>query len=240
VRKARRGQFYGLFDAMIAYSRRGAAEYVEMGFSPERVFVAPNAVAFRPKSAPPPRPFSEAGRSRLLFVGRLQARKRIDHLLLACAALPDALQPELQIVGDGPARGELEELASTLYPRAEFHGERRGSELEPIFAWADLFVLPGTGGLAVQQAMAHGLPVIVAEGDGTQDDLVRPENGWRVPAGDIQALADTLGQALASRARLRQMGEASYRLVVEEINVEKMVEAFLSAFRAVSPVQGQV
>jgi len=29
--------------------------------------------------------------------------------------------------------------------------------------------------------MAYGLPVIVAEGDGTQSDLVRPENGWRIP-----------------------------------------------------------
>jgi glycosyltransferase involved in cell wall biosynthesis len=87
--------------------------------------------------------------------------------------------------------------------------------------------------------MAHGLPVIVAEGDGTQDDLVRPENGWRVPAGDIQALTVTLEQALASKGRLRQMGEASYRLVVEEINVEKMVEAFLSAFRAVQATPGE-
>ena len=49
-------------------------------------------------------------------------------------------------------------------------------------------MLPGTGGLAVQQAMAHGLPVIVAQGDGTQDDLVRPENGWQIPPDDLAAL----------------------------------------------------
>ena len=42
------------------------------------------------------------------------------------------------------------------------------------FAGADLFVLPGTGGLAVQEAMSYALPVIVAKGDGTQEDLVRP------------------------------------------------------------------
>ena len=92
---------------------------------------------------------------------------------------------------------------------------------------ADLFVLPGTGGLAVQQAMAYGLPVIVAQGDGTQDDLVRPGNGWQVPPDDLPALQACLEAALADPARLRQMGAESYRIVRDEINVEQMVAVFV-------------
>jgi glycosyltransferase involved in cell wall biosynthesis len=133
------------------------------------------------------------------------------------------------VVGDGPAREALENLSRKIYPRAEFVGAKHGDELEPYFSKADLFVLSGTGGLAIQQAMAHGLPVIVAHGDGTQDDLVREENGWQVPPDDLQALTNTLQRAISDPGKLRLMGAASYRIVAEEINVDKMVEVFIHA-----------
>jgi len=106
--------------------------------------------------------------------------------------------------------------------------------LKPYFAQADLFVLPGTGGLAVQEAMAHGLPVIVAKGDGTQDDLVRAGNGWQIPPDDFDALVAAMKNALSDSPRLRKMGAESYRIVSQEINLEKMVEAFVRALNSVS------
>lgn len=236
-RRRGRLKFLGMLDGMIAYSRRGAEEYRNLGFPAERIFVAANAAAPRPAAPPPTRPPGFTERPRLLFVGRLQERKRLDNLLLACAALPAGLQPRVQIVGDGPARSELEALAQRVYPQTEFTGARYGPELEATFAAADLFVLPGTGGLAVQQAMSFGLPVIVAEGDGTQDDLVRPGNGWRIPARDLEALKSTLQTALADAGRLRQMGAESYRIVAEEANLEHMVEVFLQALAAVQTLR---
>jgi glycosyltransferase involved in cell wall biosynthesis len=170
----------------------------------------------------------------VLFVGRLQPRKRIDNLLRACAALPEGVQPELWIVGEGPARMELQRQAGAIYPQTKFFGERRGHELDALFTTADLFVLPGTGGLAVQEAMAHGLPVIVAQGDGTQTDLVRPENGWLIPPDDLQALEAVLGEAFSDPARLRRMGAESYRIVAEEVNLEAMVGIFVQALCSVT------
>ncbi len=231
-RQTRRIRFLSRFDALIAYSRRGADEYAALGFPPERIFVAPNAVAPRPAAPQPRRPLRLDEPLVLLFVGRLQARKRLDNLLRACAALPGTLQPRLWIVGDGPARAELESLAADVYPQARFLGARHGPELAFVFAEADLFVLPGTGGLAVQEAMTYGLPVIVAQGDGTQDDLVRPENGWLVPPGDPAALTEALRLALSNAPRLRAMGAESYRIVSEEVNLEKMVEVFVGVLEA--------
>jgi glycosyltransferase involved in cell wall biosynthesis len=144
------------------------------------------------------------------------------------------VRPDLVIVGDGPERGNLEALAKQIYPSTQFVGARHGDELKPYFTEADLFVMPGTGGLAVQQAMSHGLPVIVAKGDGTQDDLVRPENGWQIPPEDYNALVATMREALSDIERLREMGGESYRIVSEEINLEKMVEAFVRALNTVS------
>lgn len=233
-RRRARQRFLLSLDGLIAYSRQGAEEYRRLGFPPERVFVAPNAVTPRPKGAPPSRPPLEGRAATLLFVGRLQARKRVDHLLWACAALPASLQPRLLIVGEGPARPALEALAQQVYPQAEFCGARYGVALEALFAQADLFVLPGTGGLAAQQALAQALPLIVAEGDGTQNDLVRPTNGWLIPPNDPEALRHALQEALSDPQRLRRMGAESFRLAQEEFNIETMVTRFIEALHQVS------
>ena len=229
-----RKDFLAGFDALITYSSQGAAEYARSGFPAERIIVAPNAVARRPQFPPPERlPHYQDGKAVVLFVGRLQTRKRVDFLLRACAALESSQPLQLWIVGDGPARLELETLAGKIYPQARFFGARFGTELEPLFSAADVFVMPGTGGLAVQQAMSFALPVIVAEADGTQADLVRTENGWSLPPGDLDALISTLRQALENVTRLRQMGLASYRIVAEEINLENMLKAFEQAVQLV-------
>ncbi len=227
-------RFLNNFDGLIAYSQRGADEYAAYGIPREKIFVAHNAVSAAPTTPPDRRPLT-VDHASILFVGRLQARKRIDSLLRACAVLsevegPDA--PRLVIVGDGPERENLEQVARQAYPSTQFIGAKHGDDLKPYFAEADLFVLPGTGGLAVQEAMSHGLPVIVAKGDGTQDDLVRPENGWQISPGDDGALVSTLREALSDVGRLQKMGAESYRIVSQEINLEKMVEAFVKALNS--------
>ncbi|MCX6056219.1 MAG: glycosyltransferase family 4 protein [Chloroflexi bacterium] len=229
-----RNQFLNSFDAVIAYSHTGAEQYLKVGFDPEKVFVAANAVSPKPPlNAPQRRVLSGDNRPTLLFVGRLQERKRVDKLLQACAMLPADCQPELVIIGDGPDRFRLEQFAHQTYPQAIFTGAKHGAELDPFFQKADLFVLPGTGGLAVQQAMAHALAVIVGEADGTQGELVRPENGWILPDSKVTTLTRTLADAFQNRKRLREMGFASYRIVSEEVNLESMVETFAKAIKSV-------
>jgi glycosyltransferase involved in cell wall biosynthesis len=225
-------RFIRQFSAMISYSQRGADEYAALGFPREKIFVAHNSVSAKPTSSMPQRPLTFNLRQTLLFVGRLQARKRVDSLLRACAEMES--NPRLLIVGDGPERSALESLAREVYPSAEFIGAKHGVELKPYFEQADLFVLPGTGGLAVQEAMSYGLPVIVAKGDGTQDDLVRAWNGWQIQPEDYAALVSAIKNALSDRARLREMGKESFRIVSEEINIQKMVESFVTALNSVA------
>ena len=227
MREGGRVNFLRQFNALISYSQRGADEYASLGFPLDNIFVAHNSVSPSPTWPLPKRPNTFGERPCILFVGRLQFRKNVDLLLGACAELDP--QPRLVIVGDGPEREALESLAQEIYPSAEFVGAKHGVELKPYFTEADLFVLPGTGGLAIQEAMSYGLPVIVAQGDGTQDDLVREGNGWQIPPNDFDSLLATMKDALSDVARLRRMGEESYRIVKEEINIEKMVDVFVSA-----------
>lgn len=234
LRLKRRKHFIQQFDALITYSQAGAQEYAELGFPQQAIFTAPNAVAPKPTQPAPQRPPAYApGGPVALFVGRLQARKKVDMLIRACAALPREQQPVLWIVGDGPLRRELEALAAEIYPKAKFYGAQHGSELEQLFQGADLFVLPGTGGLAVQQAMAHALPVIVGAADGTQSDLVREQNGWMLTTGSTQELSHKIAEALGDLPRLRAMGLYSYEIVSRDVNLENMVTVFVSAVNSV-------
>jgi glycosyltransferase involved in cell wall biosynthesis len=159
-------------------------------------------------------------------------RKKLDNLFNACAQLEE--KPEIIIVGDGPDRRHFELTASRIYPKAVFVGMKYGDELKKYYEETDLFVLPGTGGLAVQEAMANGMPVVVAQGDGTQDDLVGPKNGWLIPPDDVPALTATLREALSDLPRLRKMGVESYKITKEEINIETMADKFINAINTVN------
>ncbi len=219
-----------MYDALITYSSAGKQSYAAAGFPEERIFVACNAAAPRPNRPIPERlPDRYDGQPIVLYVGRLQKRKRLDLLMRSCAALPEELRPRLWIVGDGPIRAELESAAAEFYPQTEFFGALYGDELTARFDRADLFCLPGTGGLALQQAMASALPLIAAEADGTQADLVRPSNGIQVAPGDPDALIAALTSMLANPVRLRKMGAESFRIVRDEINLEAMAAVFAKA-----------
>jgi glycosyltransferase involved in cell wall biosynthesis len=225
-----RGRMLRHLDAVVAYSTRGAAEYAEAGIPVDRIYVAPNAVE-RPPVRPPTRSLAVKRPVRIVFVGRLQSRKRVDDLLQACAGATPA--PELWIVGDGPDRQRLASRAARVFPEAVFTGALHGADLRARLDRADLFVLPGTGGLALQQAMARGLPVIAARGDGSQEDMVTPDNGWLVPPGGWEALAEILREALADPARLRRMGLASHYLAIHRFHPDVMVEVFDRALQEV-------
>jgi len=239
IRAHHRKIFLLSLDAVISYSNKGAKEYISLGIPESKVFVAPNAAATKTLSTPPYRGITIDGKLCVLFVGRLQKRKRVDNLIRACALLPDEIKPRLIIVGDGSVKHELIDLAEVIYPETDFPGALYGQDLEEQFLQADLFVLPGTGGLAVQQAMSYGLPVIMEEGDGTQSELIREKNGWVLPTNDLNALKFTLLQALTDVPKLRMMGNESYKIIKEEINIERMADAFVNVFSKVVPAYQQ-
>jgi len=230
-------KFLSQFDMMISYSQKGAEEFLNMGFNPSQVVIAPNAVLRRP-SAMIKRSlkFSEEGPI-ILYVGRLQERKKIDNLIQACDEVGKQRKLQLWIVGDGPEKESLKSMADDILPRTRFFGALHGDDVSPLFEKADLFILPGTGGLAVQEAMSYGLPVIVAEADGTQSNLVRPENGWMIQGEDVLQLTECLETALRSSEKLREMGRRSFSIVQNDVNLEIMVDVFLSAIDTVMEKQ---
>jgi phosphatidylinositol alpha-1,6-mannosyltransferase len=164
----------------------------------------------------------------ILSVGALEPRKKVDQLIEAYKiARKDVPGLRLAIIGDGPDRGRLEAL---------FGGDSgitfAGSILDGVGRWfqvADLFVLPSEGGLAINQAMAYGVPVIATSADGTELDLVKNgETGQLTDEDDIPAMAGAIVAILADPEHARAMGARARQFIMTEVTLDNMVKQVLS------------
>ena len=173
----------------------------------------PNGVdtnAFVPATRTLGRPFT------MICVARLIERKGQHHLLQAFAQLR-AASPEpmaLIFVGTGDAEPQLREMAANLQvaDAVTFKGFVPREHMPPVYHEADVFVLPSQHegmSIALLEAMASGLPVVVTDTGGTAELVTQGANGEIVPWGDVPMLTTAL-QRLANDVEQRQrMGEES-------------------------------
>jgi glycosyltransferase involved in cell wall biosynthesis len=153
----------------------------------------------------------------ILFAGRLAAKKGVDHLIRAMAdrRLRDR-GATLQIIGNGPLREELEQLARTLgvAPQVSFRGSLPHAELARAMQAATIFCAPfvvGTDGdregtpTILLEAAASGIPIVTSDVGGCGDIIRAGHSGWLLPPGDEEALASALVEALDNPDRARTM-----------------------------------
>ncbi len=151
---------------------------------------------------------------RVLFVGRLVEKKGLAVLLEALRSVP--LGWSLDVVGDGPLRGELEARAAGLPVR--FLGQATKDDLARSYAGCDLLVAPSVPAasgdqdglpVALLEAMSAGCPVVASRLAGIDEAVVDGETGLLVPPGDAAALAAALTRLLGDRALRDRLGAAA-------------------------------
>ena len=114
----------------------------------------------------------------------------------------------LVIVGDGPYRKTLEEMA----PDATFLGFRSGKELARIYASSDIFVFPGsaeTFGQVVLEAAMSGLPTVVTAGSIPSESVVPGETAITVSPGDVGGMGHAIETLLDDAGLRERMGNAA-------------------------------
>lgn len=119
------------------------------------------------------------------------------------------IEARLLIVGDGPARPDLE----AALPDAHFTGFLRGTELAVAYASSDVFVFPSdteTFGNVTLEAMASGLPTVCADAVGSRDLVDEGTTGALCPPGNVRAFADALAPLLTNAKQRRTMGRAAH------------------------------
>jgi glycosyltransferase involved in cell wall biosynthesis len=162
------------------------------------------------------------------WIGRMTAVKRTDVVLRAFRRLrQEGVDAVLCMVGDGPDRRSVEDLAGELGIMRDclFPGYRE--DVGPFFAAFDVFVLPsGNEGTPVTaiEALASGCPVVATRVGGVPDVVTDGEDGFLVEPGDVDALAARLAQ-LASDPGLRAtMGGAGRERMRGRYAVDRLID----------------
>lgn len=169
------------------------------GMAPRRPVVLPNAVLEAELVASPDDAPRLEGAPALLSVGRLDAVKRL-HDAVAVLAHPGMEAAVLHVVGRGPDRGRLEEVARSLgvAARVRFYGFVADASVAAMAAGADVFVMPsaveGMPTVLIEMLLL-GCPVVASDIPGNRSILEEAGlTGALYPPGDVAALATRVGQ----------------------------------------------
>jgi glycosyltransferase involved in cell wall biosynthesis len=175
------------------------------------------------------------GKRVILFTGRLVPHKGVDQILRALALLPDDVA--LVVVGRGPRLDALVGLARRLglEGRVRFCPSVGDAELPAYFRAADLFVFPSRNrlegfGLAVAEAMASGLPVVVADMPGVREVIEPGVEGLLADPLLLSDLAEKVRDLLDDPGRRASMGAAARRRAEARYGVGTVVDALVSLY----------
>jgi glycosyltransferase involved in cell wall biosynthesis len=216
---------------VVAVSGAVRDAWAAAGLSAERVVVVPNGVDLAEGRAAPGAAERRAVRRELgvaqgapvvATVSLLRPGKGLEVLLAAAPAVLAAHpRARFAVVGDGPARAELEAGAAAggVGEAVAWTGFRR--DVPALLAAADLFVLPSLDDAfptAILEAMAAGLPVVATRAGGIPEIVDDGATGLLVPPGDAAALARAISTLLADPAARKSLGEAGRRRAGERFS----------------------
>lgn len=213
-RNWKNGQFNDSVDHYICPSQEVMDRHVQMGLSPERMSIIPNA-------CPDPQEYTAASepsqRMEISFVGRL-VREKGAHVLLSAWKKLSSLRrakSRLNIIGDGPELNLLKALAGSD-PRIAFHGALDRRNTLQHLCQSNMLVCPSIWaepfGLTIIEAMGSCLPVIASKLGGPAKIVDHGRSGYLVEAGDCTALGHKMNELLASPTRAHEMGQHGRRI----------------------------
>ena len=219
-------------DRVICNSRAAARGLENNGISSQKITVIPNALpntAFA-LNAPP----QSQGRVRVVMVARMNDAAKRHDVFLKAAARVVSTKPNVEfvLVGDGPLRQGLEVMTSNLGLKnhVTFLGDQR--DVPAVLASCDISVLTSSSeslSNAIMESMAAGLPIIACRVGGN-DELIRDgENGFLVPAGIEQEVAQRIVMLLTQPELRKRLG-ATARRDAENFTVERVCKQYTSLY----------
>lgn len=218
---------FALIDGFIGTSEAVRRDLLSMGIEPSRVTVISSGVDTDLFTPPAPGARREARRCLgigeddkvVISVGRLHPMKGYSELIAAAARLRLQSSLKFLIVGDGPEREALQRQSVDL-PAVRFIRGVHHEEVPRYLYAADIFVLPSidlpgtteTTPTALLEAMACGLPVVCTDSGGMPDIVGNGKNGYVVPQGEPDALADAISALITDENSRRNFGDHNVAL----------------------------
>jgi glycosyltransferase involved in cell wall biosynthesis len=170
---------------------------------------------------------------RLVMVARFEAQKDHTTLLHALSGLKEQSW-ELDLIGDGPLRRDMELLAGNLGLDARIHflGQRR--DVDECLARAHISLLVSNWEgfpLTILEAMRARLPVVASSVAGIAEAIRDQETGYLVPRGDANVLRDRISRLLGSAALRTEMGVRGRSRWEQHFTLDQMVDHTLAVYR---------
>ena len=197
--------FYPRADARVVVSHAAAMDLARIGaLNPATI-----EVIYNPAPAPPPSQVSSDVKARwpgegarILSVGRMSAEKNHALLIEAFALLRQRRPASLLLLGEGPLRKDLEQLAKDLGVDDALSFAGFVADPQPYYASADLFVLSSDFEgypLVLVEALQNGLAIVSTDcTSGPREILSDGRYGALVPCGDALAMADAMAEQLSN------------------------------------------
>jgi len=234
-------------DKIIAISRAVKINLIETGVPADMIKIIHNGIDLSRFELIEPKLRGELGLSDDIpiigVVARIVLEKGYEYIL---KAMPKVLQsfPStlLVIVGDGPLKAQMQELAVKLGidRNTVFLGYKR--DIENLIADFDVFVLPSVSeglGLSLLEAMALGKPVIATEVGGIPEVVKNGKNGLLVPPRDEEALAMAILKILSSRDFGLRLGQVAKDTVYEKFSAQSMALQTAKLYDDILPLNGE-
>lgn len=220
-------------DAVITVGDAMRAEIIGRGVSAERVFLVPNGVDPADFDAVRPNPelrrrLGLLGRRVFGYISSIDHYREDHEVLIAATAILATTHPDVAclIVGDGQRRPALEALARQLgvADRVVFTGRVPHAEVRDLYALLDVFAVPRRDERAARmvtplkpfEAMATGLPLVVADLPALTEIAPDGERGLVFPPSDAAGLAAVLARLMDDPALRRRLGQAGRAWVRSE------------------------
>jgi glycosyltransferase involved in cell wall biosynthesis len=185
---------------------------------------------------------AKAAAPELLVVGRLAAGKGFDDAVVALGELGRrGLRPRLVVVGDGPERARLGELAREhgVEPQVDFRGSLTHDDIAPLYAAAWLLLAPSKvmangrrDGIpnVVIEAMAAGVPVVGTRAAGLEEAIEPGRTGALCEPGDPRSLADAVEPLLRNPGEIDRLGAIARTTMRGAFDVEVNFERLWALF----------
>ncbi len=229
--------YYAQMDCIYVPSQSTAHELRAKGVNPNKIKLLPRGVdtaRFHPakRNGYFGRHNAAPEGYKILYVGRVSKEKNLPILAAMFKRLSRVMSNVmLVIVGDGPYLAELQH--SLQGTRCLFTGYLDGEELADVYASCDLFVFPSatdTFGNVVLEAQASGLPVIVTNAGGPQENIIPGKTGLIVEAHNEQQLFEAVHALLSDPNRLKTMGMAA-RQYMESRSFDRAFDALWKMYQ---------
>lgn len=214
-------------DAYIVFTEVFRRNFIAAGLPPEKIFLKPHFLPCDPG-------MKEEQGDYALYVGRLAPEKGVHTLLRAWELLGNNLP--LRIVGDGPNRQALEAVKKqACLSNVHFDGWLAPQNLRSVMKKAAFLVLPSefyeTFGLAIIEAFACGVPVIVAKLGALAEIVEERKTGLHFAPGDEKDLASKVRWAWAHRKEMQAMGRAARADYQSKYTAERNYSLLMEIYR---------